>query len=152
MKRILFALGCSILLVTAAFAQTSGYGSEARPGYGYQGYPGYRGYMPPAFPGSQAGRGGVRLEKGKTDDAYTLRVHTGRRRPQDIEVTVERGYLVLRSIRSEQTDISREGGYSYSRSFSRFHRTLPLPRDAAGDQISRTDGDGVIDIVIPKLQ
>ncbi len=143
MKRILCALGCSVLLATGgASAQTSGYGS--------QGYPGYGGHMPPAPSGSYAGRGGVRLEKGKTDDAYTLRVYTGRRRPQDIEITTDRGYLVLRSVRSEQTNWNQQGGYSYSRSFSRFHRTLPLPRDAAPEQMSRTDGDGIIDIVIPK--
>ncbi len=144
MKGILIALGISVLLVTAAPAQT--------PGYGSYGYPGYGGYMPQAASGPQFGQGGVRLEKGKTDDAYTLRVYTGRRRPHDIEVNVERGHLVLRSVRSEQTNINRQGGYSYSRSFSRFHRALPLPRDAAGDQMSRTDGDGTIDIVIPKLR
>ena len=144
MKGILIALGISVLLVTAAPAQT--------PGYGSYGYPGYGGYMPQAASGPQFGQGGVRLEKGKTDDAYTLRVYTGRRRPQDIEVTVERGYLVLRSLRSEQTNLQRQGGYSYSRSFSRFHRTLPLPRDAVAEQMSRTDGEGVIDIVIPKLR
>ena len=144
MKRILWALGCCVLLAAGAFAQTSGYGT--------QGYPGYGGYMPPAPSASYGGRGGVRFEKGKTDDAYTLRVHTGRRRPQDIEVTADRGYLVLRSVRSEQTSRNRQGGYSYSRSFSRFQRTLPLPRDAVPEQMSRTDGDGIIDIVIPKQQ
>ncbi len=142
MKLTLCALVCGVLLVAAALAQT--------PGYGSQGYPGYGSYMPPTPSGSYGGRGGVRFEKGKTDDAYTLRVYTGRRRPQDIEVTVDRGYLVLRSVRSEQTSRDQKGGYSYSRSFSRFHRTLPLPRDAAPEQMSRTDGDGTIDIVIPK--
>ena len=142
MKRILFALGCSAFLVTAAPAQTSGYPS--------QGYPGYGGYMPYAPPAPQVGRGGIHFEKGKTDDAYTLRVYTGRRRPQDIEVTTNQGYLVLRSVRSEQTDYRRQGGYSYSRSFSRFFRTLPLPQDALPEQMTRTDGEGVIDIVIPK--
>ncbi len=142
MIRILCALGCSVLMMAGVPAQTSGYGS--------QGYPGYGGYMPPASPGSHAGRGGVRLEKGKTEDAYTLRVYTGRRRPQDIEVSVDRGYLVLRSVRSEQINWNQQGGYSYQRSYSRFHRSLPLPRDAAPDQMSRTDGDGIIDIVIPK--
>ena len=108
-------------------------------------------YHPPPSR-AYAGRGGIRFEKGKTDDAYTLRVYTGRRRPQDIEVTADRGYLVLRSVRSEQITRNQQGGYSYSRSFSRFHRTLPLPRDAVPAQMSRTDGDGIIDIVIPKQQ
>ncbi len=141
MIRILCALVCSVLLVAGVPAQTSGYGSQ-----------GYPGYMPPAPPGSHPGRGGVRLEKGKTEDAYTLRIYTGRRRPQDIEVSVDRGYLVLRSVRSEQTNWNQQGGYSYKRSSSRFHRSLPLPRDAVPEQMSRTDGDGIIDIVIPKQQ
>ena len=141
MIRILCALVCSVLLVAGVPAQTSGYGSQ-----------GYPGYMSPAPPDSHHGRGGVRLEKGKTEDAYTLRIYTGRRRPQDIEVSVDRGYLVLRSVRSEQTNWNQQGGYSYKRSYSRFHRSLPLPRDAVPEQMSRTDGDGIIDIVIPKQQ
>ncbi|MDJ0863984.1 MAG: Hsp20/alpha crystallin family protein [Gammaproteobacteria bacterium] len=142
MKHILTTLACGVVLAAAASAQT--------PGYGPPGYPGYGGYTSPGTPGSQFGQGGVRLEKGKTADAYTLRVYTGRRRPQDFEVNVERGHLVLRSLRSEQTDMRRQGGYSYSRSMSRFQRRLPLPRDAIAEQMSRTDGEGIIDIVIPK--
>ena len=144
MKRICYVIGCSMLLMTAAHAQTSSYSS--------QGYPSFGGYMPPTPSRSYAGRGGVRFEKGKSNGAYTLRVYTGRLRPRDIEVTIDRGYLVLRSVRTERTDWHQQGGYSYSQSFSRFHRTLPLPRDAVSEHMSRTNGDGVIDIVIPKQQ
>ena len=132
-------------------------GPSAGYDYGSYGYPGYGQYPAPPMPqmphgpyastGRQSG-----MEKGVTDEGYTLRIHTAPRRPQDIEVTADRGILVVRSVRSDQTDYRREGGYSYRRSFSSFHRRLQLPGDADPGRMVRTDGDGVIDILIPRAQ
>ena len=146
MRQILFALFVSVFVVTGVAAQTYGYGS--------QGYPGYGDYMPPPppMPSARSAPGGMRFEKGKTDTAYTLRVYTGRRTPSEIEVSSEPGYLVLHSARTDQTDVRRDGSYQYRRSFSRFHRRLPLPQDADPAHLTRTDGDGVIDIMIPRRQ
>ena len=149
MRRVIPLIAFSILLT----------GAGPVLGYDYEsyGYPGYGQYQMPPMPqmpyspyssyGRQAG-----MEKGVTDEGYTLRVYTAPRRPQDIEVTVDRGSLVLRSVRSDQTDYRREGAYSYRRSFSTYHRRLQLPRDADPSRMVRTDGEGVIDILIPKVQ
>lgn len=149
MRRLIPLVALSILLSAAGPAIGSDYGP-----YGYPGYGPYQ--MPPMPPmpygprqsfGAQSG-----MEKGVTEEGYTLRIHTAPRRPQDIEVSAEQGFLILRSARSEQTDVQRQGAYNYSRSYSSFNRRVQLPRDADSSRMVRTDGDGVIDILIPRLQ
>jgi hypothetical protein len=146
-----------VILLTAVTLLLSAAGSVMGADYGPYGYPGYGPYQMPQIPpmpqGPYSSYGGQsRMEKGVTDEGYTLRVYTAPRRPQDIEVSVDQGALVLRGVRSEQTDYRRQGGYSYRRSFSSYNRRVQLPQDADPSRMVRTDGDGFIDILIPKVQ
>lgn len=146
-----------VIIFTAVIFLLGGAGLVMGADYGPYGYPGYGPYQAPQMPPMPQGPyptygGQADMEKGVTDKGYTLRVYTAPRRPQDIEVSVDQGALVLRGVRSEQTDYRREGRYSYHRSFSTYYRRVPLPQDADPSRLVRTDGDGFIDILIPKVQ
>lgn len=147
MRRIMWILALGVLTVALAPVGAYDYGTPGYPGYGMPMPP-----MPPMPYGPGAAFGQPGIEKGVSEEGYTLRAHIGKRRPQDIEVVVERGHLVLRSVQSESVQRRGDGSYHYQRSFSRFHRAVQLPEDADPDRLVRTDGEGYINVLIPRRQ
>jgi len=134
-------------------AQTSGYYGE--PGYRdpYPPYYGDRGYSPSptAYGRRGAGFGAMRMERGMTEESYTLKIYLDGRSPKAIQIRPFHNRLV---ISSDSLEVQREqdrGGYSYSRQWGGSSRTVRLPRDADAQGLVRTDGDDVIAISIPRM-
>ncbi len=120
--------------------------------YGPYGPPwggGYRG-AGPAWGWTQSI--GARVEKGATEDGYWVKVYLNGKRPGDIEAVVDHGRLLLYSTRSKIKEQQLEGGYSYTSSYQHFNHRVPLPADADASRMTRTDGDNVIELLIPRKQ
>ncbi len=147
----------TVLFFIAVFqvnAQTSGYYGE--PGYGgsYSPYYGDRGYrQPPPTPYGRRGQGfgSMRMERGMTDESYTLKIYLDGRSPKAIQIRPLHNRLVISSDSLEMQREQDRGGYSYSRQWGGSSRTVRLPRDADAKGLVRTDGEDVIDISIPRM-
>lgn len=109
----------------------------------------YAGATPPGGFGYQEPRR-IRVETLQTADGYVARVNLQGYRPSDIEVKVEGRHLLIHSARSEQREERMDGGYRFARSSQRFFKRLPLPGDAQPDAMQRTDGDGYVEVLIPR--
>ena len=116
----------------------------------YYGAPGYRRLPPPDRAGRRWGQGSLRIEKGLDETGYTLIIHTGERSPEGIEVIPRGNSLVIGSQSIEMQRKKDRGGYSYSRQWGSSSRNIRLPRDADINGMVRTDGEGVINISIPR--
>jgi HSP20 family protein len=68
----------------------------------------------------------------------------------DIDVSIEKGDLILKGERKSEHEVKDENAYRLERSFGSFYRRLPLPDDVKEDDISATYNDGVLEIRMPK--
>ncbi len=71
-------------------------------------------------------------------------------KPEDIEVTMEKGILTLKGERSSDTEESHEGYKRVERVRGTFYRRFSLPDTADTDKIAAKSKDGVLEIAVPK--
>ena len=69
---------------------------------------------------------------------------------EDIDVTLDRGDLVIRGERKAEKEVKEEQYYRMERSYGSFYRRLPLPFEIKPEQIEAKFADGVLEIMIPK--
>jgi HSP20 family protein len=70
--------------------------------------------------------------------------------PEDVEVTIEEGDLIIRGERKAEKEVKEENYYRMERSYGSFYRCIPLPEGIKPDQIKATFANGVLEITIPK--
>jgi len=148
MKDIVLTVS-ALLLLSAA---TSAVAWSDHDGYPvYSGYPeGYGHYRArPERPGVGY-RSGVHIERGTYADGYLLRVYSRGMKPEDIQVSADRGRIRLRSEMSSQRTWQDEQRRSRMAGFSSFSRSIPLPRDADASRLEVTPADGVLEVRIPR--
>ena len=69
---------------------------------------------------------------------------------EDIEVTLDEGYLVIRGQRQAETEVKEENYYRMEQTYGSFFRRLTLPFETTTDQITATYEGGILEIRIPK--
>jgi HSP20 family protein len=69
---------------------------------------------------------------------------------EDVEVSVDRGALVIKGERKAEEKVEQESYYRMERTFGSFYRRLPLPEGVATDKISAAYSDGVLEVRVPK--
>jgi HSP20 family protein len=85
----------------------------------------------------------------ETDKAYVLTADLPGVNPQDIEVTAEKGELLLKGTRAATA--ADENGYSrIERLSGRFERRFTLPESADAEAIEAKSAHGVLTLTIPK--
>src|SRR5437868_2566507 len=69
---------------------------------------------------------------------------------EDIEVTLDRGDLLIRGERKAESEVKEENYYRVERAYGSFYRRIPLPFEVKPDQITATYKDGVLEVRLPK--
>ena len=69
---------------------------------------------------------------------------------EDIAVTMEQGYLVIRGEKKAETEVKEERYYRMEQSYGSFYRRLALPFEATADQIKATYTGGILEVHIPR--
>ena len=72
--------------------------------------------------------------------------------PKDIEITMEQGILTIKGERSSEKDETHEGYRRVERVRGTFYRRLSLPDSADAEHIEAKGKNGVLEIVLPKLE
>lgn len=88
----------------------------------------------------------IREETGR----YVLHADIPGVRPEDIEITMEKGVLTIRGERKHDAQESEEGYHRIERAHGTFMRRFSLPDNVDAEKISATSKDGVIEILLPK--
>jgi HSP20 family molecular chaperone IbpA len=111
----------------------------------------YRKRQPYGYGQAISQQPGIRIEKDSDADGYLLRIYTRGMSPEDIIVSTERGHIRLETARlawRSWRDVHRDAA---ARTYGRFSRTLPLPRDADVAGLETRVTDDVLEIRIPRL-
>lgn len=71
-------------------------------------------------------------------------------KPEEIEVTLEDGGLLIRGERKAESETKEENYYRMERSYGHFSRVVPLPDGIKPEQIQARFTNGVLEITLPK--
>jgi len=84
------------------------------------------------------------------DERYVIHADVPGVKPEDIEVSMENGILMIKGHRYSESKDEREGYKRVERVRGNFFRRFSLPDTADAEAISARSNDGVLEIVIPK--
>ena len=85
-------------------------------------------------------------------DRYVIRADLPGVEAKDIDITMENGVLTLKGTRSSEKGEDREGYKRVERVRGTFYRSFSLPDTADAARIEAKSKDGVLEIVLPKLE
>ncbi len=86
----------------------------------------------------------------ETKSGYRLTADLPGFRPEDVEITVENGSLILSGERKWESDESKEGFRHMERTYGQFRRTFTLPKGVDADKIEASVEHGVLVLNVPK--
>ncbi len=71
---------------------------------------------------------------------------------EDIKINVKGNMITLSGERKHKKEINEKDYHRVESSFGKFERSFSLPEDADAENITASNEDGVLEIVIPKLK
>ncbi len=92
----------------------------------------------------------VNTREGK--DAYHVDVDLPGVKKEDIEINVENNVLTVSGKREAKSEVKEEDYYRVESSYGKFQRSFTLPEKVDTENIRAACEDGVLEVVIPKLQ
>ena len=92
----------------------------------------------------------VNTREGK--DAYHVDVDLPGVKKEDIEINVENNVLTVSGKREAKSEVKEEDYYRVESSYGKFQSSFTLPDKVDTENIRAVCEDGVLEVVIPKLQ
>ncbi|OHE05920.1 MAG: heat-shock protein Hsp20 [Sulfurimonas sp. RIFOXYD12_FULL_33_39] len=92
----------------------------------------------------------VNTREGK--DAYHVDVDLPGVKKEDINISVENNTLTVSGKRETKKEVKEEDYYRVESSYGKFQRSFTLPENIDTENIRAASQDGVLEVVIPKLQ
>ena len=83
------------------------------------------------------------------DEDLVIRVELPGIDPDDLKVTIEDGYLVIRGERLHDEEVKEDAYYRLEASFGTFERFIPLPEGFEEPKIEALYADGVLEAIVP---
>jgi len=88
----------------------------------------------------------------ESEKAYHIEVDLPGMKKEDIDIQIEDNTLVISGERKMKEELKEENYYKVESSFGSFSRSFSLPEEADIENINAQCTDGVLEIVIPKLE
>jgi HSP20 family protein len=73
-------------------------------------------------------------------------------RPEDVKLSLENNLLTIRGEKRQQAEERNERVHRYERSYGTFERSFALPSTVDPDKITATYENGVLTVIIPKVE
>ena len=92
------------------------------------------------------------LDISERKDAYLVTVELPGVEADDLQITLEDGLLTIQGERHFAHDSSEQQFHRVERRYGAFRRSITLPAQVQADQIEATFDNGVLEIVVPKME
>jgi len=92
------------------------------------------------------------LDISERKDAYLVTVELPGVEIDDLQITLEDGLLTIQGERHFAHDSSEQQFHRVERRYGAFRRSITLPAHVMGDGIEATADDGVLQIMVPKME
>jgi HSP20 family protein len=86
------------------------------------------------------------------EDRYVLHADIPGVEPDKIELSMENGMLTIKGEKRHEVTENKEGYKRVERSYGSFYRRFSLPDNTDPDLIKASGKDGVLEVVIPKVE
>lgn len=90
-----------------------------------------------------------RLDIFEKDNELIVRADLPGMKKEDVHVAYEKGDLILKGERKEETEVKEESYYRAECQYGSFYRRLPLSFDVKPEDVSAKFNDGVLEVRIP---
>ena len=84
------------------------------------------------------------------EERYLITADVPGVKPDEIELTMEKGVLTIKGERKDETETKAEGYRRVERVYGTFYRRFNLPDSTDSESISATTNHGVLEVSIPK--
>jgi HSP20 family protein len=100
------------------------------------------------------GRGGFApaVDVTESEDQYLVSAELPGTKKEDVTVELHEGVLTIRGEKRTEEEQSGAHHRHVERMFGSFSRSFSLPANADGDRIKARFEDGVLEVVIPKME
>ena len=88
----------------------------------------------------------------ETENAYHLEVDLPGVKKEDIKVDIEDDKLVISGEKKLKKELKEENYYKVESFYGNFKRSFAIPKEADVENIKAESKDGVLEVVIPKLE
>jgi HSP20 family protein len=88
----------------------------------------------------------------ETEDAYILEIDLPGVKKEDIEIDVKDNVLSISGERKIKEELKEDNYYKIESRYGKFVRSFTLPKNANIEKISAKSENGVLEIVIPKIE
>jgi HSP20 family protein len=92
------------------------------------------------------------LDISERKDAYLVTVELPGVEAEDLEITMEDGLLTIQGERHFAHDSSEQQFHRVERRYGAFRRSITLPAQVRAEQIEASFEDGVLQILVPKME
>jgi HSP20 family protein len=92
------------------------------------------------------------LDISERKDAYLVTIELPGVEADDVEITFEDGLLTIQGERQFAHDSSEQHFHRVERRYGTFRRSITLPAHVMADGIEATADNGVLQIVVPKME
>jgi HSP20 family protein len=92
------------------------------------------------------------LDISERKDAYLVTVELPGVEADDLEITLEDGLLTIQGERQFTSESSEEQFHRIERRYGAFRRSITLPAQVQAEQIEASFENGVLQIVVPKME
>ncbi|MGB4076403.1 MAG: Hsp20/alpha crystallin family protein [Minisyncoccia bacterium] len=104
-----------------------------------------------SLPVHEKTEGHLPVDMYQTPTELVLRTFVAGVRPDEMNVSISRDMVVLEGLREERTEISGPDYFNQELFWGAFSRTIMLPQEVDVDGAQATSKDGLLTIVLPKL-
>jgi HSP20 family protein len=88
----------------------------------------------------------------ETENAYHLEVDLPGVKKEDIKVDIEEDKLVISGEKKLKNELKEDNYYKVESYYGTFKRSFAIPKEADVENIHAESKDGVLEVVIPKMQ
>jgi HSP20 family protein len=92
------------------------------------------------------------LDISERKDAYLVTVELPGVEAEDLEITMEDGLLTIQGERQFTSESSEQQFHRVERRYGAFRRSITLPAQVQAEQIQASFDNGVLQIVVPKME
>ncbi|TVM19334.1 Hsp20/alpha crystallin family protein [Oceanidesulfovibrio indonesiensis] len=90
------------------------------------------------------------LDIAENEDTVTVTAEVPGMKPEDIDVTLERGVLTVKGEKKFEEERKGENFHRIERSYGSFQRVVQLPTEVDEEKVAANYKDGVLTLTMPK--
>ena len=91
------------------------------------------------------------LDVREIESGYEIQAHVPGFKPEEVDVTFSDGLLRIQAEHAEKSHEEARGWLRREVAFGNYQRSIQLPSDVNGDEITATFENGVLTLTVPKV-